>query len=101
LIEKHKLNFTDRIRVLEHDLKDLPNLKRLEEATNETKRKRKQKEDAHPTWNRIPPKSCRTKMAWSAGFEPATIGLEIRCSIQLSYDQFATQLTQGVPTCKD
>ena len=30
-------------------------------------------------------------MAWSAGFEPATIGLEIRCSIQLSYDQ--TQLT--------
>ncbi|MEY2986966.1 MAG: hypothetical protein RJB13_487, partial [Pseudomonadota bacterium] len=26
-------------------------------------------------------------MAWSAGFEPATIGLEIRCSIQLSYDQ--------------
>lgn len=31
-------------------------------------------------------------LAWSAGFEPATIGLEIRCSIQLSYDQMATPL---------
>jgi hypothetical protein len=26
------------------------------------------------------------KLATSAGFEPATDGLEIRCSIQLSYE---------------
>jgi hypothetical protein len=28
----------------------------------------------------------RIEMATSAGFEPATDGLEIRCSIQLSYE---------------
>ena len=28
------------------------------------------------------------KMVTSAGLEPATYGLEIRCSIQLSYEAF-------------
>ncbi len=31
-------------------------------------------------------------MATSAGFEPATDGLEIRCSIQLSYEVIGTDI---------
>ncbi len=39
-------------------------------------------------------------MAWSAGLEPATIGLEIRCSIQLSYDQTNGVVSRVAVICK-
>ena len=39
----------------------------------------------------------RASEARPAGFEPATYGLEVRCSIQLSYERLTVQVKRRMP----
>ncbi len=39
----------------------------------------------------------KTKVARLAGFEPAAYGLEVRCSIQLSYRRFGVPWIRQLP----
>jgi hypothetical protein len=51
----------------------------------------------HPTPNHPTPTFRRSTMARPAGLEPATYGLEGRCSIQLSYGRTAGESVSQIP----